>query len=296
MKKVFIMTLLSFFAISLTAQNKDIIERINKGSKIERHQEWFRNKGTQQEIFEKIPSLTNSDLEYIIQNAEAIISDMDQIIETRNIIIGNTTKESKQLKKLQKYFNNPQQAMDYFAEAIAVKANALQWLSMAKSYYNRTYRTAIPSGKLIRFSFSSGNGFAGWRRSIELAREKGQQNGTLVCSQTNMHRNETDKEEAITVNVGDSVFTKVYNMIKEGELYNEASHYQPPMFITDGTSWSLWMSFEKEYISTGGYMAGPNHAEALSMILKYLTNLYEELSPTKKDTDANRETDIDFLR
>ncbi len=291
MKKVFIMTLLSLFSISLTAQNKEVIERINKGDEIKRPQ-WI----IQKESFDKIPSLTNSELESLIQSTEAVIADMNQIIETRNIIIGNTTKEAKQLKKLQKYFNNPQQAQEYFAQAIAIKANVSQCLAVAKSYYNRTYRTAIPSGKLTRFSFSSGNGFAGWRRSIELVREKGQQNGTLVCSQTSMHRMESDKEEAITVNVGDSVFTKVYNMIKEGELYNEASHYQPLIFITDGTNWSLWMSFEKDYISTGGYMAGPNHAEALTAILKYLTGLYEELNPNKKEGEAKRETDIDFLR
>ena len=66
---------------------------------------------------------------------------------------------------------------------------------------------------------------------------------------------------------------KVYNMIKEGGLYDEANYYEPYYDVTDGTNWSLWMSFEKTNLSTGGYMAGPNHHDALREILKYLNEI-----------------------
>ena len=93
-----------------------------------------------------------------------------------------------------------------------------------------------------------------------------------------------------TVSVDDSVFLKVYDMIKDGELYNEASFYQPLHDITDGTGWNLHMTFEGTekyrnsdkfrpvFLSTGGYMAGPEHHEALNNIIKYLGDLYKQLT------------------
>ena len=81
----------------------------------------------------------------------------------------------------------------------------------------------------------------------------------------------------------DSVFVKVDNLIKEGHLYDEANYYHPYLDVTDGTNWSVWMCFGKTDISTGGYMAGPNHSNALREILKYLHDIIDELCPPKKD-------------
>ena len=220
----------------------------------------------------RIEALTKTDLDHLIDMAQKEIEYLDGILFTRKKIIGDEKRPSKIDKKLKKYFNDPANAMEIFRQAEEMKALAQAALNEAKANKDRVYNP-MPDEKLTALHYSAGNGFAGWRVSIKLVRNKDGNGGTLKIEEKRMIRQDESKPKPKTVDVDDSVFEKVYNMIKEGGLYDEANYYEPYYDVTDGTNWSLWMSFEKTNLSTGGYMAGPNHHEALREILKYLNEI-----------------------
>ena len=56
-------------------------------------------------------------------------------------------------------------------------------------------------------------------------------------------------------------------------LYEIGQDYYPDFDITDASSWSLSIFFEKGDISSGGYASSPDHSDALSEIQKYLAGL-----------------------
>ena len=293
MKKILIMALASLFGLaSLNAQDKEIVDLINKGGKIKPTNFIF-----EQTYFDRmiatVPHLEIRDLEQVTKMAEEEIAMLDKILETKNAIIGDATKESKINKRLKKYFNDPAQALAFFSEAEMLKNNASKMLGMAKGTKESRGKGTMPQGRLLSFSFTSGNGFAGWRTEIRLSRDDNNI-GTLICETRQMLRRAEEEKEAKPVNVDDSVFVKVYNLIKEGELYNEAKDYQPLYDVTDGTNWGMSAMFEGTekyrnsdklrpvFMSTGGYMAGPDHSEALNSILTYLNKLFKQLSPAQE--------------
>ena len=233
---------------------------------------WLENSNWTQQYMKRIEALTKTDLDHLIDMAQKEIEYLDGILFTRKKIIGDEKRPSKIDKKLKKYFNDPANAMEIFHQAEEMKALAQAALNEAKANKDRVYNP-MPDEKLTALHYSAGNGFAGWRVIIKLARNKDGNGGTLKIEEKRMIRLDESQPQPKTVDVDDSVFEKVYNMIKEGGLYDEANYYEPYYDVTDGTNWSLWMSFEKTNLSTGGYMAGPNHHEALREILKYLNEI-----------------------
>ena len=279
-----IMALATLFGTSLLAQDQSVIDRINKKGIEPSSMYWIKNNEMTTDYLQRISSLTQSDLGIVSEMAEEEIAELDKVIDTFNQIIGKEKKQSKIDKKLQKYFPDPQKAMAEYQKAVEMKARAQATLDAVNANKGRVYNT-MPKEKLTNFHYSAGNGFAGWRFSVELNHNEDGNGGILKYENEQMRfRREDDPEpKPRTANVDDSVFVKVYNMIEEGKLYDEAKSYHPFVDVTDGTSWSLWMSFEKTYISTGGYMAGPNHHKALDDILKYLNNVYKQIHPEEAD-------------
>ena len=273
------------FGCGLLAQDQSVIDRINKnGIEPSNMMYWIKSNDWTNDFLKKADNLTQSDLNYVSEMAEEEIAELDKVIDTFNKIIGKEKKQAKIDKKLAKYFNDPAKAMEVYRQTLEMKSRAQATLGAVNARKNRVYNT-MPTGMLTSFHYSSGNGFAGWRFSIELNRNKDGNGGVLKAEKEQMRfRNENDPEpKPNTADVDDSVFVKVYNMIEEGKLYDEANYYQPFMDVTDGTSWSLWMSFGKEHISTGGYMAGPNHHKALNAILKYLSDVYKQIHPEEEE-------------
>ena len=279
MKKLLIMAIFSLLGCNILAQDQGVIDRIKKISVLEPvHMYCIKTDELTSEYLGRVSELPKSDLPYVIEMGEDEIKELDKILETRDKIIGKEKKESRKLKKLKKYFDDPQKAMDRFNEAEALKSRALAIISAAKFCENMVFNT-MPKGKLLRLSYSAGNGYAGWRNQVELTRNKDGKGGVLKYEESNLRRYREDQpeEKPKIANVDDSVFVKVYNIITEGQLYDEANYYQPFMDVTDGTSWSLSMKFEDASISTGGYMAGPNHRDALNAVLKYLNEVFRQI-------------------
>ena len=278
MKKILVMALATLLGCSLSAQDSNVIELINnKGSIEPMRDSWLIEETMAERTPELLRNLTKSDLKTVSEMMDAEIARMDNILQTRDIIIGKETKAARIEKKLKKHFKDPAVAMKCFEQAESIKNRAQMVQSIANACYGEQYHQ-MPKTDLKLFSYSSGNGFAGWRSSVELKRNADGNGGTLTYKEENIHRapiegqeNENKPEQ---VNVDDSVFVKVYDLIKETQLYDEQNNYQPLYDVTDGTNWSLWMSFEGTYISTGGYMSGPNHYKGLNQILAYLKNLF----------------------
>lgn len=287
MKKLLIMALATLFGCSLTAQDKSVIDMINQKGNIEPVEWVLKNERNMEECLHKVDYLTQSDLDFLSEMMTKEISRMDNILKTRDLILGKEKKESKQEKRLKKYFTDTDKAKKCFAQAEEIKARANLLLEKAKLNKRRSYH-AMPSGKLTAFQYSAGNGFAGWSSSVSLKKNKDGNGGTLTYDNRQRMRvirdGQEEQEKPKTVNVEDSVFVKVYSIIKEGGLYDEQNNYQPLMDVTDGTNWSCWMNFEGNvYISTGGYMAGPNHQDALNDVLKYLKSVFDQIAPPEKE-------------
>lgn len=274
------MAFATLFGCGLLAQDQSVIDRINKKGIEPSQMYWIKSNEWTTEYLQRIGYLTQSDLGIVSEMAQEEIAELDKVTETFNKIIGKEKKQSKIDKKLQKYFTDPQKAMAEFQKTVEMKARAQATLDAVNSNKGRVYNL-MPAQMLTSFHYSAGNGFAGWRFSVELNRNKDGNGGVLKFENEQMRfRNENDPEpKPRTANVDNSVFEKVYEMIKEGQLYDEANNYQPFMDVTDGTNWSLWMRFGRSSISTGGYMAGPNHHKALDDILKYLNDVYKQIHP-----------------
>ena len=275
-----IMALAALFGTSLLAQDQGIIDRINNKGIEPARMYWIKTNEMTTEYLQRVGGLTQSDLKIVSEMAEEEIADLNKVLETMDKIIGKEKKQAKIDKKLQKYFNDPQKAMAEFQKTVEMKARAQATLDAVNANKGRVYNS-MPKEMLTGFHYSAGNGFAGWRFSVELDHNKDGNGGILKYVNEQMrYRTENEPEpKPRTANVDDSVFVKVYNMIEEGKLYDENNYYHPFMDVTDGTNWSLWMAFGKEYLSTGGYMAGPNHHDALNEILKYLNEVYLQIHP-----------------
>lgn len=275
-----IMALAALFGTSLLAQDQSVIDRINNKGIEPSQMYWIKSNEMTAEYLRRIGNFTQSDLGIVSAMAEEEIAELDKVTDTFNKIIGKEKKQSKIDKKLKKYFTDPQKAMAEFQKTVEMKSRAEATLSAVNANKRRVYNS-MPTEMLTSFHYSAGNGYAGWRFSVNLDRNEDGNGGILKYENEQMRfRREDDPEpKPRTANVDNSVFEKVYEMIKEGQLYDEADNYQPFMDVTDGTSWSLWMKFGKSSISTGGYMAGPNHHKALDDILKYLNDVYKQIHP-----------------
>lgn len=275
-----IMALAALFGTSLLAQDQSVIDRINNKGIEPSQMYWIKSNEMTAEYLRRIGNFTQSDLGIVSAMAEEEIAELDKVTDTFNKIIGKEKKQSKIDKKLKKYFTDPQKAMAEFQKTVEMKSRAEATLSAVNAYKRRVYNS-MPKEMIDKFHYSAGNGYAGWRFSVNLDRNEDGNGGILKYENEQMRfRREDDPEpKPRTANVDNSVFEKVYEMIKEGQLYDEANNYQPFMDVTDGTSWSLWMKFGKSSISTGGYMAGPNHHKALDDILKYLNDVYKQIHP-----------------
>ena len=97
------MALATLFGCSLTAQDKSVIDMINQKGNIEPVEWVLKNERNMEECLHKVDYLTQSDLDFLSEMMTKEISRMDNILKTRDLILGKEKKESKQEKRLKKY-------------------------------------------------------------------------------------------------------------------------------------------------------------------------------------------------
>ena len=193
--------------------------------------------------------------------------------------VPDTSKGEKADKELAKYFKDADAAKKIFAtaEGIVRRYNFIKGV-VGKSIESYPIRR-MPQGELNYYSSSSSNGFAGRRREIKLEYDKNSGKRTLVFNNMNMHTPvKADEPQPITeIEVDESLFENVRQMIEEGKLYEIAEEYYADVFITDGTNWSLYIRFDdRKTISSGGYMSWPEQNDVINKIDNYLVQEFNK--------------------
>ena len=188
-----------------------------------------------------------------------------------NAICGKKKGEKRQAA-LAKYFTDMERANRIVETVERICDDAPMIIGAIDHELKHRKPAVMPGGRLLEFSSSGSNGFAGWRQELTLERNKDGEGGTLRLKEEK-HMHWGPEEEAntdTTVVVADSVFQRVRDMVESGQLYDIGRDYHPDYMITDASSWSLYMKFEKGSISSGGYASGPDHHDVLREIEKYL--------------------------
>ena len=266
MKKLIIMAMATLLGNSLFAQNKEVIDEINKKGTVETEIIYITTDEWVDSITDEMANFNKKDLQFIAEQTENEIARLDGILQTRKDIIKNETKPEKQVKKLGRYFTDLDKAAECFTKAETLKARALKVHDAAASYLNMV-RNSMPEEKLTHFTWFIRDSY-GSKRKVDLSRND---NGKVQISYD-------DTEIAI---VDDSIFDTVDKMIKEGQLYDLVKQYSPIAILLDANdvwSWYLSMHFGSSEIFSSGTGVDPDHRDALVEILEYIRKVYEEAS------------------
>ena len=220
------------------------------------------------------------------ETRERVVEEQNRVQTPKMVIdaICGKKKGEKRQAALAKYFTDMDRANRIIAAVERIYEDAPMLIGAID--YELTHRApaVMPEGRLLSFSSSASNGFAGWRRELTLKRDKNSESGTLTLKEERHLRWGPGEEEGTdtTIVVADSVFQRVRDMVEDGMLYEIGRDYHPDFDITDASSWSLSIYFEKGDISSGGYAVGPDHHEVLNEIERYLVGMCRKETPQQE--------------
>ena len=263
MKKLIIMAMATLLGISLMGQKREIVELINQKGTIESDMIWIKSDGWVSSFTDKMKLFNKTDLQFVVDQTEKEAARLDEIIRTRSDIIKNETDPEKQARKLERYFTDKDKAEECFRQAEALKARALKVHDAAASYLSMVHNI-LPEGELTCFKYFSKDVYS---NSFRVTLSKNDEGKAVITYNF--------EDEAV---VDNSVFDKVYNMIKEGQLYDIAKSYEPfdlPLDVNEW-SWTLTMNFGDNEIYSSGIGAEPDHKETLGAILDVLRKAFDE--------------------
>lgn len=208
---------------------------------------------------------------------ELVVEEQNRVQAPKKVIdaICGKNKGEKRQAALAAYFTDMERANRVVGEVERIYNDAPMLIDAIDYELEHREPAVMPEGRLLSFSSSAGNGFAGWHRELSLKRDENSESGTLTLKiERRSHMRPTkDANTDTTIVVADSVFQRVRDMVESGMLYEIGEDYYPDFDITDASSWNLSIYFEKGHISSGGYAAGPDHSDALSEIEKYLAGM-----------------------
>ena len=208
---------------------------------------------------------------------ERVVEEQNRVQTPKKVInaICGKNKGEKRQAALAKYFTDMNSANRVIDEVERIYKDAQTMIDAIDYEVEHREPAVMPEGRLLSFSSSAGNGFAGWRWEISLRRDENSESGTLTLKEERRSHGEPTENgnTETTIVVADSVFQRVRDMVESGMLYEIGQDYYPDFDITDASSWSLSIYFEKGDISSGGYASSPDHSDTLSEIQKYLAGL-----------------------
>ena len=211
------------------------------------------------------------------EDVDKELQETQKILRVKKLLIGKSKKVKKQNKQLAKYFKDVDAARRYFDEAEKVDRRCQRLTSAISSELSRRVPPQMPSGALTNFYYRTANGFAGYLLEVNLTKKEGK--GCLSIKERRGMRGVPDEEQAEKepkiIEVEDTVFQRVRDMVEEGKLYEVGKYYSPDYMIMDASSWSMDFKFEGGSISSGGYATGPDNSSALRRIIDYLKEVYE---------------------
>lgn len=215
---------------------------------------------------------------------ELVVKEQNRVQMPKMVIdaICGDKKGEKRQAALAEYFTDITRANRVVDEVERIYKDATMMIDAIDYEIEHREPAVMPEGRLLSFSTSAGNGFAGWRRRLTLKRDENSESGTLTLKEERRRGPRAGANTDTTIVVADSVFQHVRDMVESGKLYEIGKDYYPNFDITDASSWSLSIYFEKGDISSSGYAAGPDHSDALSEIERYLAGMFKK---------GNEETD-----
>ncbi len=265
-----------FFSIAGQAQTDVIVKQINETGFWTPFALWLENESSAESFLRQISYFSDSSL---LRTEEVLLHDHErarQILNARDEIIGKTKSRKKQDRKLANYFTNVDVARKIFDKAEETEKLYEKLASAIKGVRAGRKSPTMPSGALKSFSYQVNNGFARYHLEVSLMRKEGK-NLLNVEEDREGRLMEHPEEKSLAVEVQDSVFLRVRDMVEEGKLYEVGRRYAPDIMIFDASSWSMELVFEGGSIVSDGYASGPDHSDTLNGIMKYLTALYDQL-------------------
>ncbi len=215
---------------------------------------------------------------------ERVVEEQNRVQAPKKVIdaICGKNKGEKRLAALAEYFTDMERANRVIDEVERIYKDSQTLIDAIDYEVEHREPAVMPEGRLLSFSTSAGNGFAGWRRGLTLKRDENSESGTLTLKEERRRGPRAGANTDTTIVVADSVFQRVRDMVESGKLYEIGKDYYPDFDITDASSWSLSIYFEKGDISSSGYAAGPDHSDVLTEIERYLAGMFKK---------GNEETD-----
>lgn len=273
MKRI-LLTIVCAVALSLGAwaQVDDVVAKINEEGAWKPKNSFLKDMNSTNNEIAHFAGSNPGLLKYILNEVREDSVYAQKILQARDEIIGKTKKVKKQNKLLGKYFNNVDQARQSFAQAEETAKCFAHFSGALNGLMKGGPGGSMPSGALKYFYFSSSNGFAGYREEFSLNKTGGK-NILKVEITRRMHMPEDEGKKTREIEVDDSVFQRVRDMVEEGKLYEVYREYHPEVMVTDATGWAMTIKFDGGEIRSTGYASGPDHRDTLNRILQYLAKV-----------------------
>ena len=288
-RPLLLVVLFSWCAQVTMAQTDKFLELLNRRGFYRPALQWLEDENHANGYLREMSDFSDQSLRKTLEYIEDELQDVQVILQAREEILG--TKLVKKLdgkpkqkdldeqdEILAKRFNESDRVKEAFEIARRTQTLCHQLKTGITSELAHRTPKVMPQGALTRFFYSKGNGFAGYHHEVTLEKKEGK-NILRVDERRMRYEPEEEAHPVYDVVVADSVMNRVRAMVEEGQLYDVGHSYMPDYMIMDASNWSMSFDFEGGSISSSGYASGPDHSDALGMILRYLTAVYEELKP-----------------
>ena len=256
------------------AQTDEVVKELNRSGFWMPYVQWLQSDERMEGYLSNLSDYSIPSMESTLEWMERDHERAKALLDARKDIVGRK-KGKKATALLEKHFTDVAVAMKAFDAAAAAEKRIGRIQSAIKHEIKTRPEATMPSGRLNHFSFSNGNGFAGYHEEVTLDRNENGTGGKLSMRVQRMRTPEEMDKKPQTVEVADSVLQRVRDIIEAGKLYEVGKNYMSDVEIMDASSWSMYLGFEEENIFSGGYAAGPDHSDTLSEVIQYLKGIAE---------------------
>ena len=279
---IFLLAMSMMFAWPVFAKKKKWTEEMNQTLKEMQDMHYWQCLsfwlGDHNRVESYVKNVSRYSITSLKATRERVVEEQNRVQAPKKVIdaICGKNKGEKRQAALAEYFTDMERANRVVDEVERIYKDSQTLIDAIDYEVEHREPAVMPEGRLLSFSSSAGNGFAGWRRGLTLKRDENSESGTLTLKEERRRGPRAGANTDTTIVVADSVFQRVRDMVESGKLYEIGKDYYPDFDITDASSWSLSIYFEKGNISSSGYAAGPDHSDALSEIERYLAGMFKK--------------------
>ncbi len=264
-----------------------VINMINKRGFWRPAVQWLEDDDRAKGYISMIDDFSATSLKETKKSIEREQKDAQQLLDVRQLLVKNAKKPKKQDELLAQYFNDVSVAKNVFDDAEKVVQRCQMLTAAIDGKLANYVPKTMPKGNLLYFSSLSSNGFAGFHEEIILEKKKDGKRILSIDSRNRRMEPMPNEQGIIVLNqpqvveVDDTVFQRVRDMVEKGRLYDVGKQYMPDYMIMDASNWSMSFTFEGGKISSGGYAGGPDNSKALREIVDYLKEVAKSIADSK---------------